>query len=93
MGILVALVFSKYFYLTSMTSYFMFFLIERFHITREASEFYLFGFLAAVAVGTILGGPLGDRFGRKRVIWALHLRHRPVRVAPALRGPCRGRRC
>jgi FSR family fosmidomycin resistance protein-like MFS transporter len=70
MVILVALVFSKYFYLTSMTSYFMFFLIDRFHITREASEIYLFGFLAAVAVGTILGGPLGDRFGRKRVIWA-----------------------
>jgi FSR family fosmidomycin resistance protein-like MFS transporter len=70
LGILVALVFSKYFYLTSMTSYFMFFLVERFHITREASEIYLFGFLAAVAVGTFLGGPLGDRFGRKRVIWA-----------------------
>jgi len=70
MSILVALVFSKYFYLTSMTSYFMFFLIKRFDITREASEFYLFGFLAAVAVGTILGGPLGDKFGRKRVIWA-----------------------
>lgn len=70
LGILVVLVFSKYFYLTSMTSYFMFFLIKRFEITREASEIYLFGFLAAVAVGTILGGPLGDRFGRKRVIWA-----------------------
>jgi FSR family fosmidomycin resistance protein-like MFS transporter len=70
MGILVSLVFSKYFYLTSMTSYFMFFLIKRFDITGEASEFYLFGFLAAVAVGTFLGGPLGDKFGRKRVIWA-----------------------
>jgi FSR family fosmidomycin resistance protein-like MFS transporter len=70
LGILVALVFSKYFYLTSMTSYFMFFLIERFQITRETSEIFLFGFLAAVAVGTFLGGPIGDRFGRKRVIWA-----------------------
>jgi FSR family fosmidomycin resistance protein-like MFS transporter len=70
LGILVVLVFSKYFYLTSMTSYFMFYLIHRFHVTNEASEFYLFGFLAAVAVGTILGGPLGDRFGRKRIIWA-----------------------
>ena len=70
LGILVVLVFSKYFYLTSMTSYFMFYLIHRFHVTSEASEFYLFGFLAAVAVGTILGGPLGDRFGRKRIIWA-----------------------
>ena len=70
MSILVALVFSKYFYLTSMTSYFMFFLIKRFDVSREASELYLFGFLAAVAVGTILGGPLGDKFGRKRVIWA-----------------------
>jgi FSR family fosmidomycin resistance protein-like MFS transporter len=68
--ILVVLVFSKYFYLASMTSYFMFYLIHRFHVTGEASEFYLFGFLAAVALGTILGGPLGDRFGRKRIIWA-----------------------
>jgi FSR family fosmidomycin resistance protein-like MFS transporter len=70
MSILIALVFSKYFYLTSMTSYYTFFLIERFHLPVLASQLYLFVFLFAVAVGTFLGGPLGDRFGRKRVIWA-----------------------
>jgi FSR family fosmidomycin resistance protein-like MFS transporter len=70
LAILVVLVFSKYFYLASMTSYFMFYLIHRFQVTSQASEFYLFGFLAAVALGTFLGGPLGDRFGRKRIIWA-----------------------
>lgn len=70
MAILIALVFSKYFYLTSMTSFYIFFLIERFHLSVQSSQLYLFLFLFAVAVGTILGGPLGDRFGRKRVIWA-----------------------
>jgi FSR family fosmidomycin resistance protein-like MFS transporter len=70
MSILIALVFSKYFYLTSMTSYYTFFLIERFHLPVQTSLLYLFVFLFAVAVGTFLGGPLGDRFGRKRVIWA-----------------------
>jgi FSR family fosmidomycin resistance protein-like MFS transporter len=70
MAILIALVFSKYFYLTSMTSFYTFFLIERFHLSVQTSQLYLFLFLFAVAVGTILGGPLGDRFGRKRVIWA-----------------------
>jgi FSR family fosmidomycin resistance protein-like MFS transporter len=69
MSLLIALVFSKYFYLTSMTSYYTFFLIERFHLPVQASQLYLFLFLGAVAVGTILGGPLGDRFGRKRIIW------------------------
>jgi FSR family fosmidomycin resistance protein-like MFS transporter len=68
LGLLVVLVFSKYFYLTSMTSYYTFYLIERFHLSVQQSEFYLFGFLAAVALGTFLGGPLGDRFGRKRII-------------------------
>lgn len=67
--ILLVLIFSKYFYLASMTSYFTFFLIEKFGITAQQSQLYLFAFLAAVAVGTIIGGPLGDRFGRKYVIW------------------------
>jgi len=72
LAILVALVFSKYFYLTSMTSYYMFFLTEKFHFSAEstAPQYFLFVFLFAVAAGTIIGGPLGDRFGRKRVIWA-----------------------
>jgi FSR family fosmidomycin resistance protein-like MFS transporter len=68
-GILVALVFSKYFYLACMTSYYTFFLIGKFHLSIQHAQFFLFLFLFAVAAGTIIGGPLGDRFGRKRVIW------------------------
>lgn len=67
--ILLVLIFSKYFYLASMTSYFTFFLIDKFGVTAQESQLYLFAFLAAVAFGTIVGGPLGDRFGRKYVIW------------------------
>jgi len=67
--ILLVLIFSKYFYLASMTSYYTFYLIHKFHVSVQTSQYYLFAFLAAVAVGTILGGPLGDRFGRKYVIW------------------------
>lgn len=68
-GILLVLIFSKYFYMASMTSYFTFFLIDKFHISVEQSQYYLFVFLAAVAAGTIIGGPLGDRYGRKHIIW------------------------
>jgi FSR family fosmidomycin resistance protein-like MFS transporter len=68
--VLLLLVFSKYFYLASITSYFTFYLIDKFHLTVQGSQVYLFIFLGAVALGTILGGPIGDRFGRKRVIWA-----------------------
>ncbi len=67
--ILLILIFSKYFYMASMTSYFTFYLIEKFGVSVQQSQFYLFAFLAAVAVGTILGGPLGDRYGRKAIIW------------------------
>jgi FSR family fosmidomycin resistance protein-like MFS transporter len=70
LAILVALVFSKYFYLTSMTSYYTFFLIQKFHVSVQTSQYFLFIFLFAVAAGTIIGGPIGDRIGRKRVIWA-----------------------
>jgi len=70
LAILVALIFSKYFYLTSMTSYYTFFLIDKFHVSVENAQFHLFLFLFAVAAGTMMGGSLGDRFGRKRVIWA-----------------------
>ena len=55
--------------MASMTNYFTFYLIERFNITVSESQYYLFTFLAAVAVGTIIGGPIGDRFGRRYVIW------------------------
>ncbi|HEY4293181.1 MFS transporter [Luteibacter sp.] len=68
-AVLLALIFSKYVYLASLTSYFTFYLIHRFGVSVESAQYYLFAFLGAVAVGTILGGPLGDRFGRKHVIW------------------------
>jgi len=67
--ILLILVFSKYFYMASMTSYYTFFLIHKFHVTVQQSQIYLFVFLGAVAAGTLFGGPLGDRFGRKYIIW------------------------
>jgi FSR family fosmidomycin resistance protein-like MFS transporter len=69
MAVLLALVFSKYIYLASLTSFYTFYLIEKFHVSIAESQFQLFLFLAAVAAGTIAGGPLGDRFGRKYVIW------------------------
>nr|WP_237488211.1 MFS transporter [Hufsiella ginkgonis] len=68
-SILLVLIFSKYFYMAGMTSYFTFFLIDKFHLSVQQSQLYLFAFLAAVAAGTVIGGPLGDRFGRKYVIW------------------------
>lgn len=67
--VLMLLVFSKHFYLASITTYFQFFLMRRFGLTDQAALFHLFIFLGAVAAGTIAGGPIGDRFGRKRVIW------------------------
>jgi FSR family fosmidomycin resistance protein-like MFS transporter len=67
--ILLILIFSKYFYMASMTSYFTFYLINKFHVSVQESQIYLFIFLASVAAGTILGGPLGDRYGRKLIIW------------------------
>ena len=69
LGILGVLVFSKYFYMASLSSYYTFYLMEKFHLPVETAQFYLFAFLFAVAVGTIAGGPIGDRIGRKRVIW------------------------
>lgn len=67
--VLALLVFSKYFYMASFTSYFTFYLIERFQMSVASSQLYLFLFLGAVAVGTFVGGPIGDRIGRKLVIW------------------------
>jgi MFS transporter, FSR family, fosmidomycin resistance protein len=68
-AILLTLIFSKYFYLASITSYYSFYLIEKFHLSVQAAQIHLFVFLFAVALGTLVGGPLGDRIGRKRVIW------------------------
>jgi len=68
-SILLVLIFSKYFYLASLTSYFTFYLINKFHVGIQTSQICLFVFLFSVAGGTLIGGPLGDRFGRKYVIW------------------------
>jgi MFS transporter, FSR family, fosmidomycin resistance protein len=68
-AILVALVFSKYFYLASISSYYNFYLIEKFHLSVQSAQMYLFLFLFAAALGGLIGGPVGDRVGRKRVIW------------------------
>ncbi len=69
-AILVMLIFSKYFYIASITSYYSFYLIAKFHVSVQAAQIYLFVFLFAMALGTLFGGPIGDRIGRKRVIWA-----------------------
>jgi MFS transporter, FSR family, fosmidomycin resistance protein len=67
--VLVALLFSKQLYVSSLSSYYIFYLIDRFGVSAQAAQFYLFVFLAANAAGAFFGGPLGDRFGRKYVIW------------------------
>ncbi len=67
--ILLALIFSKYFYLASLTSYYTFYLISRFHVSVQNAQIHLFVFLGAVVAGTLIGGPVGDRIGRKKVIW------------------------
>ena len=69
LAILIALMFSKFVYLASMSTYLTFYMIDRFHVSVPASQLYLFVFLAATAAGTFLGGPIGDRIGRKPVIW------------------------
>ena len=79
--VLAVLVFSKYFYMTSLTSYFTFYLIEKFQLSVASSQMYLFLFLGAVAVGTFAGGPIGDRIGRKKVIWFSILGAAPFTLA------------
>ncbi len=69
LGVLVALLFSKQLYVSSLSSYYIFYLIDKFGVSTQAAQLYLFIFLAANAVGAFFGGPLGDRFGRKYVIW------------------------
>ena len=81
LGILILLVFSKYFYTSCITSYFTFFLIDKFGITVQASQICLFVFLAAFAIGTLAGGMFGDRFGRKYVIWFSILGAAPFAIA------------
>jgi FSR family fosmidomycin resistance protein-like MFS transporter len=67
--ILLVLIFSKYFYMASMSSYYTFFVMDKFHVSVQNSQMLLFVFLFAVAAGTLIGGPIGDRVGRKYVIW------------------------
>jgi FSR family fosmidomycin resistance protein-like MFS transporter len=69
LAVLVALLFSKQLYVSSLSSYYIFYLIDKFGVSTQAAQIYLFIFLAANAVGAFFGGPLGDRFGRKIVIW------------------------
>ena len=68
-GVLLALIFSKYFYMASLSSYYTLYLIHRFSVSVKTAQLLLFLFLASVALGTVIGGPLGDRFGRKYIIW------------------------
>ncbi|UKL14525.1 MFS transporter [Dissulfurimicrobium hydrothermale] len=79
--ILLALIFSKYFYLASITNYFTFYLMHRFHLPMQQAQYYLFTFLFAVATGTLIGGPIGDRIGRKKVIWLSILGAAPFTLA------------
>lgn len=81
MSVLVALIFSKYLYLASLTSYYTFYLIGKFGVSVQRAQIYLFVFLFAVAAGTIIGGPVGDRFGRKYVIWVSILGVAPFSLA------------
>jgi MFS transporter, FSR family, fosmidomycin resistance protein len=68
-GVLLVLIFSKYFYMASLSSYYTLYLIDRFHVSVQQSQMLLFVFLGSVAAGTVLGGPIGDRVGRKIIIW------------------------
>ena len=79
--VLVALLFSKQLYVSSLSSYYIFYLIDKFHVSTQAAQFYLFIFLAANAVGAFFGGPLGDRFGRKYIIWLSILGALPFTLA------------
>lgn len=81
LGVLITLVFSKYFYLASMSSYYTFFLIQKFGLSVKNAQLHLFIFLFAIAAGTFLGGPIGDRVGRKAVIWASILGVAPFALA------------
>jgi len=81
MAILGALIFSKYFYLASLSSYYTFYLMQKFHLTAQSAQLHLFAFLGAVAAGTLIGGPIGDRIGRRYVIWGSILGVLPFTLA------------
>lgn len=81
LAVLALLVFSKYIYMASLQSYYTFYLIEKFHLPVGTAQLYLFLFLASVAAGTFAGGPIGDKIGRKRVIWFSILGAAPFTIA------------
>lgn len=81
LGVLALLVFSKYIYMASLQSYYTFYLIDKFHLPVGTAQLYLFLFLASVAAGTFAGGPIGDKIGRKRVIWFSILGAAPFTIA------------
>ena len=79
--ILIALMFSKFIYMASLSSYFTFYLIQKFDVKVETAQLFLFAFLMATAIGTFFGGPIGDRFGRRAVIWGSILGVLPLTLA------------
>lgn len=90
-AILLALIFSKFVYMASLSSYFTFYLIQKFGVPVQTAQLFLFAFLMATAVGTFFGGPLGDRFGRRAVIWGSILGVLPLTLAmPYLNLPLTG---
>ena len=80
-AVLLVLVFSKYFYIASISSFYTFYLIEKFGLSVQSAQMHLFLFLAASAAGTLVGGPVGDRIGRKPVIWGSILGVAPFALA------------
>lgn len=80
-AVIAVLMFAKFVYIASFTNYFTFYLIERFHLSVQQSQMYLFIFLASIALGTFIGGPVGDRIGRKAVIWISFLGVAPFALA------------
>lgn len=81
LAVLLALLFSKFFYMASMGSYYIFYLMDKFHLPVQSAQLHLFVFYGAVSVGTISGGPLGDRYGRRVVIWVSILGALPFTLA------------
>jgi FSR family fosmidomycin resistance protein-like MFS transporter len=80
-AVLVALTFSKNFYMAAFASYYNFFLIDRFAVSVQSAQVHLFVFLGAAAVGTFIGGPIGDRIGRKPILWISILGVLPLSIA------------
>ena len=87
LAVLLALIFSKFFYLASINSYLIFYVMHQYGLSTEAAQYHLFYFLAAVAAGTLLGGPIGDRIGRRQVIWVSILGVAPFTLALPYVGP------